>query len=148
MFMCKACGELFDGMYKRCPKASCNGGHEEADGAGRDIIYVDDAFAPVIQMLHKKGYEIASSEFGNSVNCLRGCPEIRFDDILLDILGEKVLECAFADVPSPWTYGVYNGHPTLTAFIFETDPVERYHMFLMSHAALADWANEVEELEY
>lgn len=148
MFMCKACGELFDGMYSRCPKASCNGGHEEAEGANHDIIYVDDAFAPVIQMLHKKGYEIVSSEFGNSVNCLRTCPQIRFSDILLDILGEDELERAFIDLPSPWKYRLSSGFPMITAFIFETDPVERYHMFLMSHAALADWANEVEELEY
>lgn len=148
MFMCKACGELFDGMYSFCPKASCNGGHEEAGGIRSDIIHVEDAFAPVIQMLHKKGYEIKASEFGNSVNCLRGCPEIYFDDVLLDILGEDELERAFVDLPSPWKYRVSSGMPMITAFIFEKDPVERYHMFLMAHAALADWANEVEELEY
>lgn len=148
MFMCRACGELFDGCYTRCPKASCNGGHEDVDGNNGDIIYVDDAFAPVIQMLQKKGYEIEACEFGNSVNCMRGCPEIYFDGILLDILGEDELERAFIDVPSPWTYHMSDGHPMLTAFIFEKDAVERYHMFLMAHAALADWADEAEELKY
>ena len=146
MFMCKACGDMFDNWVEICPKSDCNGGY---DNGIEDFVPVDDAFAPVIQTLQRKGYSIDSCNFGHAYNQITGAPEIVFDDFLLDYYPEEVLKHeVFADIPYPWRFNVIEGVPTITAYIFGADKMERYQDFLIAHSAIAEWAENAEELVY
>ena len=146
MFMCKACGEVYDNWVDYCPRASCNGGYDEGI---EDFVPVDDAFAPVIQTLQKKGYEIDSCNFGNAVNPLTGSPQIVFDDIIMDYYDEyELAEQLFVDVPAPWRFSIIDGKPTINAYIFGADNMIRYHDFLIAHSAIAEWAENADELVY
>lgn len=145
MFMCKACGEIYDNYHKVCPRANCNGG---IDDDVEDFLPVDNAFAIVIQTLQKKGYDIAYCNFGSAVNSLSGSPEIVFDTLLMDYFDKDELATIFADVPYPWKFTVIEGYPTLEAYIFGANPMERYHDFLIAHSMLAEWAENAPELVY
>lgn len=145
MFMCKACGDMFDNWVESCPKSDCNGGY---DLGIEDFVPVEDSFAPVIQLLQKKGYEIDSCVFGNAMNALTGSPEIVFDEILLEFFDEDELVKVFADIPSPWRFTIKDGKPTLIAYVFGVDKIVRYHDFLIAHSAIAEWAENADKLVY
>lgn len=148
MFMCNACGELYTNCFDECPKAGCNGGIGIDDGIV-DIVPVDDAFAPVIQMFQKKGYEVDYAEFGHAVNTITGSPMIVFKDFLFDYYDfEDFKNEIFKDIPSPWVFKVIDGSPALWAMILGSDRMEKYHNFLIAHSALATWIEDAEELTY
>lgn len=143
-FMCTACSEIYEEYLFKCPKASCNG---ENNKDYREIIYVDEMFAPVLSMLNKKGYEINSAYFGNPNNNMTGIPYIVFNSYVYEAFNDGHNHM-FDDLPEPWHLQVDDNGIRITCDIYESDKMLRFQKMLAAHYDLSDFVQQLDELMY
>lgn len=147
-WICRACSgiymDAYGDVFSCCPLNKCNGGSDGED----DLIYVDDAFAPIVAEFNKKGFEVESAVFGNPINVVDRPSEITFDYVLMDCFTEEELENIFSNLPNDWKFMIRNNRPVIECVYFADTDIERTKLFMKAHLDLAKFVENVEELCY
>lgn len=144
-FICRACSEIYSDEYGHdfndCPKEDCNG---EED----DFIYVNDIIAPIAAEFNRKGFEIECVDMGSPINNMYPS-RITFSEMLLEIFGEDNLEKKFKNLPDSWHFVIRNDtDPMIETEFFRGSRLAKTKQFIQAHLDLAEFVEDIEELEY